>query len=56
MEARFAIVNLSEKAQRGALQSLSWLKFVNHILSAYTSPINTTGIVSRLTLLLEYCL
>ena len=56
MEARIALVNLRQKAQPGTLQSLPWLKLVNHILSAYTSPINTTRIVSRLTLLLKYCL
>ena len=56
MEARIALVNLRQKAQPGTLQSLPWLKLVNHIFSEYISPCNTTGIVSRLTPLLEGCL
>ena len=31
MEARIALVNLRQKAQPGTLQSLSWLKLVNHL-------------------------
>ena len=35
MEAHIALVNLRQKAQPETLQSLSWLKLVNHMFSAY---------------------